>query len=71
MASDNHYWDLKTTGSGDGWYITNGKAVPIKWSKKTRYTKSKYTYLDGTEIELNDGRTYIEVHSKKKKVTIK
>ena len=71
MCDDHYYWDLKTTGSGNGWYITNGKAVPIKWSKKSRNAKSKYTYLDGTEIELNDGRTYIEVHSNKKKEIIK
>ena len=60
-ASDGKYLELKTTGSGKGWYITNGKAVPIKWSKSSRKAKTKYTYEDGTEIELSDGRTYIEV----------
>ncbi|MBQ6285170.1 MAG: DUF3048 domain-containing protein [Bacilli bacterium] len=71
MASDHYYWDLHTTGTGDGYYITNGYAVPIKWSKKTRDSKSIYTYLDGKEIEVNDGRTYIEVHTTKKKHSIK
>lgn len=70
MASDNYYWDLKTTGTGNGYYITNGMSVPIKWEKTSRNAKSKYTYLDGKEIEVNDGRTYIEVHTNKKKVTI-
>jgi len=70
MTSDNYYWDLSTTGSGDGYYITNGKSVPIKWSKETRNSKSKYTYLDGSEIDVNDGRTYIEIHSTRKSVTI-
>ena len=70
MASDNYYWDLKDTGSGDGYYITNGKSVPIKWTKATRNAKSKYTYLNGEEIKVNDGRTYIEIHTTKKKVTI-
>jgi len=59
---ENHYYlDLYDVGSGDGYYITNGHAVPIKWSKETRQSKTKYTYLDGNEIDVNDGRTYIEV----------
>ena len=70
-ASDNYYWDLKNTGSGDGFYITNGKYVKIKWEKPTRNSRTKYTYLNGEEIKVNDGRTYIEVHTTKKKATIK
>ena len=69
-ASDNYYWNLNTTGSGDGYYITNGKAVKIKWSKSSRKDKTKYTYLDGKEIEVNDGNTYIEVHVTSKQETI-
>ena len=64
------YWDLKTTGSGDGYFITNGYAVPIKWSKETRKAKTKYTYLDGKEIEVSDGRTYIELQTNSQKLTI-
>jgi len=61
MMDNNYYWDLHTTGSGSGYYITNGYAVPIKWSKSDRKAKTKYTYLDGKEIEVSDGRTYIQV----------
>lgn len=61
QADDGYYWDLHTTGSGSGYYITNGKAVPIKWSKSSRKAKTKYTYNDGKEIEVSDGRTYIQV----------
>ena len=67
---DKYYWDLKTVGSGDGYYITNGYSVPIKWSKESRMDKTKYTYLDGSEISVSDGRTYIEVHITKKTVTL-
>ncbi|MBR4618539.1 MAG: DUF3048 domain-containing protein [Bacilli bacterium] len=69
-ASDNYYWNLNTVGSGDGYYITNGKAVKIKWNKQSRQDKTKYTYLDGKEIELNDGNTYIEVHVTSKNETV-
>ena len=40
MTESNYYWDLHTTGSGSGYYITNGKAVPIKWSKSDRSSKT-------------------------------
>ena len=70
MMSDKYYWDLKNTGTGKGYYITNGKYVPITWKKDSRNAKSKYYYADGTEIQVNDGRTYIEVNTTSYKVTI-
>lgn len=70
MASDNYYWDIETVGSGDGYYITNGYAVPIKWSKESRSAKTKYTYVDGTEVLLNDGNTYIQLQSTSQNLTI-
>ena len=71
MMPDNYYWDLKNVGTGKGYYITNGKSIPITWEKETRNSKSKYYYPDGKEIQVNDGRTYIEVHTTSKSVTIK
>ena len=70
VMSDNYYWNLKNTGSGKGYYITNGKYVPITWKKDSRNAKSKYYYADGSEIQVNDGRTYIEVHVTTKNVNI-
>lgn len=61
MCSDNQYWDLKTVGNGSGYFITNGYAVPITWKKDTRAGKTKFYYKDGKEIEVSDGRTYIEI----------
>ena len=63
VCSDGKYWDLKTIGSGEGYFITNGYAVPITWKKDSRKGKTKYYYKDGTEIEVSDGRTYIEVET--------
>ena len=80
MCADNYYWDLHTIGSGEGYYITNGYAIPIKWSKSSRSAKTKYTYKSGTvidgqdvggqEISVSDGRTWIEVQTTKQKTTI-
>lgn len=62
---------LSNIGSGDGFYITNGQSVPIKWSKASRSAQTKYTYLDGTEISLNDGNTYIQIQPKGRELVIK
>ena len=71
MCDDNYYWNIHTVGSGDGFFITNGKAVPIKWTKSSREAKTKYMYEDGQEIEVNDGRTYIELQINSQQLTIK
>lgn len=48
-------------GSGTGYYISEGIAVPIKWSKASRSEKTKYTLEDGTELKVNDGNTFIQI----------
>ena len=70
MASDNYYWDLETIGSGNGYYITEGYAIPITWTKESREAKTKYRYIDGTEVQLNDGNTYIQLQSTSQTLTI-
>lgn len=52
---------LKNIGSGNGYYISEGYAVPITWEKKDRTSQTIYKYLDGTEIVVNDGNTFIEL----------
>lgn len=53
--------DLSTTGNGTGYYITNGYAMPIQWSKSSRSAKTIYTYNDGRKVEVNDGNTFIQI----------
>lgn len=57
------YWELTTTGEGEGVFITNGYAVPIKWQKKSRKEKTVYTYLNGEVVKLNDGNVYMQLQS--------
>ncbi len=70
-AAGNGYLDLNNTGTGEGYYITNGYAVPITWQKDSRSSKTIYKYLDGTEINVNDGNTWVMLTSKGKKWSIK
>ena len=62
--------DLQTTGTGEGYYITNGYALPITWEKQTRGAKTKYKYNDGTEIKINDGNIFIQIMPSKYSPTI-
>lgn len=53
--------DMNNVGTGEGYFITNGYAVPITWSKISRKEKTIYKYLDGTELKVNDGNTFIQI----------
>lgn len=61
---------LKNIGTFDGYYITNGKAIKIKCIKEARNTQTKYEDLEGNEIEVNDGNTWINICPKDAKVQI-
>lgn len=54
----------------DGYYITNGKAVHIKWGKSSDYSPTKYYYDDLTQVEFNPGKTFIAVVQNDRSVTI-
>ena len=62
--------DVKNVGALNGYYITNGKAKKIIARKESRYDITKYYDLEGNEIKLNDGNTYVMVMPEKEKVTI-
>ena len=61
---------IDNIGSGSGYYISEGYAVPIKWSKSSREAQTKYTYTDGTEIKVNDGNTFIQIQPTGQNLTI-
>lgn len=52
---------LKNIGTFNGYYITNGKAIKIKCIKEARNTQTKYEDLEGNEIKINDGNTWINI----------
>jgi cell division protein FtsL len=62
--------ELDNIGSGDGYYISNGYAIPIKWEKKSRSSKTIYTLTNGEELVVNDGNTYIQIQPDGQKLTI-
>jgi hypothetical protein len=55
----NGYLTYNVIGSGAGYYITNGKAIPITWSKGSETGMTHYYNAAGQEIKVNRGKTYI------------
>lgn len=62
--------ELNNIGSGSGYYITDGYAVPITWEKTSHSGQTVYKYADGTEITVNDGNTFIQIYPKTGELTI-
>lgn len=53
--------DVVTVGNLDGYYITNGKAIKIKCIKNDRKEQTQYVDMQGNEINVNDGNTWVNV----------
>lgn len=52
---------LKNIGTFDGYYITNGKAIKIQCIKDDRDEQTVYKDLEGNEIDVNDGNTFVNI----------
>ncbi len=62
--------EMENIGSGGGYFITEGKAVPITWEKSSRSGRTVYKYKDGSKLIVNDGTTYIGIEPSGKSVKI-
>ena len=60
QLDSNGYLVWNCIGAGEsGYYITEGKAIPITWSKVSETGRTIYYDMFGDEIVLNTGKTYI------------
>ena len=64
------YLELNDTGSGEGYFVTNGKMENITWKKDSRNSQTKYLDSNGEEIIVNDGRTLIALIGADKEINI-
>ena len=62
--------DIDNIGSGKGYYITNGYAVPITWEKKSRAEQTIYKLENGEKLKVNDGNTFIQIQPSNQKLVI-
>jgi len=45
--------------SGNGYYLTNGKVKPIIWKKDNENSITHYYDVNGNDLQMNRGKTYI------------
>ena len=57
------YQRLSNVGTGEGYYITDGVALPIIWEKKDEKSQTVYKIKEtGENLVVNDGNTYIQIY---------
>jgi len=62
-GDDKSHINIQTTGSGNGYYFTNGKYIPINWSCVSDDEPMLLTDSDGNRLLLNIGKTAVNVIS--------
>ena len=62
QLDDNGYLIYNCISEGQlGWYLTNGEAKIIAWSKTSETGVTKYYDDNGDELQINTGKTYISL----------
>lgn len=62
---------LNNIGSGEGYFISEGYAIPITWEKSSRGEKTIYKVKQtGANLIVNDGNTFIEIQPTNRDLTI-
>ena len=70
VGDDKGRQDLDNLGSGEGYFITEGKVIPITWQKDSRSSQTVYRDEEGKEITVNDGNTWIHIVSTNGSISI-
>ncbi|MBO5700938.1 MAG: DUF3048 domain-containing protein [Clostridia bacterium] len=53
--------NVQTTGTGEGYYISDGRYVPIRWSRASDTSELSITGMSGEQLTINRGKTFISV----------
>lgn len=59
------------SAGGTGYYLYNGKYEEFTWSKDNAASKMVFKNMDGEELEVNPGRSYIAIINTKQADTVK
>ena len=60
--------ELANIGKGKGYFLTGGRLIEVEWQKDSRNGRTLYKDLNGNEIKLNKGITWIQVVSQYTKI---
>lgn len=61
LGGDYKLVDIQTTGSGEGYFFTKGKYVPITWEKDSHRSEIRYDTQDGQPLVVSRGQTFVSV----------
>ncbi len=53
--------NIRTTGSGEGYYVSDGRYAPIRWSRASETSELVITGMGGEPFAFNRGKTFISV----------
>ncbi len=53
--------EIDLVGTGEGFYASNGKIIPITWKKETDRGITQYFTADGEQLKMNPGKTFITI----------
>ena len=62
--------ELENIGTGSGYFVSEGYAVPITWEKSSHSSQTIYKYSNGEKITVNDGTTFIQILPKDGEINI-
>ena len=62
--------EVVNEGTGTGYYLTNGRCIDITWKKDGIKSKTYFYDLNGNEIILNDGITFVQIVPKGQRIDI-
>lgn len=60
--------EINFEGQGSGWLFSEGRVMPIRWEKPNLRDQTKFYFADGQEIQINPGKTWIQVISTENEV---
>jgi hypothetical protein len=70
LQKDNQHLDISLVGEGNGYVISNGKYIKMKWSKKDLFSQTIIKDENGLNIPLAPGNTWWHIIGKGNTVTI-
>ncbi len=53
--------DYSSDEKREGWFVTNGKAIKVTWTKTDDTYPTRYFDENGEEIKINVGKTYVAI----------
>ncbi|HBG10947.1 MAG TPA: DUF3048 domain-containing protein, partial [Clostridium sp.] len=53
------YLNINVQDDSYGCYVTEGRSIPIKWSKDGEFGPTHYYDMENNEIILNQGKTWV------------